>query len=504
MATLENLGERTETTPNLKPSIPVKLAYSLGQAAQSGGFDAAIAFIFFYYSAVLGLSGTLVGAALAVGLAFDAAVDPFIGSWSDNIKSRFGRRLPLMILAVPLLCVSVGLLFSPPQGLGQIGLFGWLAVMSIAVRSFVSLFNVPYIALGAELTSDYAGRTSVVVYRAFAGICSGVLVTAIGYSVFFANGNLQRPDGYPGFGWSVAALLFVCTTVCCLGIWRYAAALPQPAQAPGSMLRRLPGEVKEIFANRSFRLLFISAVVIYVAVGVNASLNSHSFVFVWRMASEKIQFISYAYLVGILLGVVTAPLLQRFLEKKNVVIIGFLLLIANWLVLQGLMLAGLYLPLGDAALAPMQFNSFVAGIGTGFVSVAYPSMMADAADEHELLFGRRREGLYFAGLGFAGKAATGLGVMVAGIALDLIQFPKDIGQSVSAALPEDMQFRLVMIWGPVPAVIALVSLLILASYTISRARHAGIAEALGRGSSGAASPASPVREARNESVVPGL
>ncbi len=466
------------STAAMRPSLGVKLAYSLGQAAQNGGFDAAIGFIFFYYSAVLQLSGTLVGAALAVSLAFDAVVDPVVGSWSDNMTSRLGRRLPLMIVAIPFITLSIGLLFSPPHGLGQMGLFAWLAVMSVAVRSFISLFNVPYIALGAELASGYAERTSVVVYRAFAGICSGVAVTAIGYSVFFAGGGLQRPEGYPGFGWSVALLLLVCMTICCLGIRRYAAALPQPDATEGSMLRRLPGELKEIFGNRSFRLLFISAVVLFIAIGVNMSLNNHAFVFVWQMKSEKIQFIGYAYLIGILLGVLGAPLLQKIMEKKNVVIIGFLLLIGNWLVLQGAMLAGIYHPLGDAALGPMQFNSFIAGIGTGLVSVAYPSMMADAADEHEYLYGQRREGLYFAGLGFAGKAATGLGVMVAGVALDLIRFPRAAGQEVAAVLPQAMQFRLVSIWGPVPAVIAVAALLILAAYGITRARHEQIASEL--------------------------
>ncbi len=465
----------------LKPPVLVKLAYSLGQAAQNGGFDAAIGFIFFYYSAVLGLSGALVGAALAVSLAFDAVVDPIVGSWSDNLKSRFGRRLPLMILAAPLITVSIGLLFSPPSGLGQMGLFGWLAVMSVAARSAISLFNVPYIALGAEMATDYGERTSVVMYRAFAGIVSAVIITAVGYSVFFANGGLQRPEGYPGFGWSVAGFLLVCMVLCCLGVRRYAASLPQPDQVPSTMWKRLPGEVAEIFANRSFRLLFISAVVLFTALGLNASLNNHAFVFVWRMKSELIQFIGYAYLVGILLGVTAAPALQKVLEKKVVVVVGFGLLIANWLVLQGAMITGVWLPLGDAALLPMQVNSFVAGIGTGFVSVAYPSMMADAADEHEHLFGRRREGLYFAGLGFANKAATGLGVMVAGMALDLVQFPKDVGRTVGAVLPHEMQIRLVMIWGPIAAVIAVAALMIFASYNISRARHAEIAAALGRG-----------------------
>lgn len=486
MATIEHPAGPVAVSPSARPPLGVKLAYSLGQAAQNGGFDAAIGFIFFYYSAVLGLSGTLVGAALAVSLAFDAVVDPVVGSWSDNIKSRLGRRLPPMIAAILPISISIGLLFSPPHGLGQTGLFLWLATTSVAVRSFISLFNVPYIALGAELASGYAERTSVVVYRAFAGLLSGVAVTAIGYSVFFADGGLQRPEGYPGFGWSVALLLFVCMTLCCFGIRRYAAALPQPDQAPGSILRRLPAELKEIFANRSFRVLFISAVVIFIAIGANMSLNNHAFVFVWRMQSEKIQFIGYAFLVGILLGVVGAPLLQKVLEKKNVVIVGFLLLIANWVLLQGAMLAGLYHPLGDAALIPMQLNSFVAGIGTGFVSVAYPSMMADAADEHEYLYKRRREGLYFAGLGFAGKAATGLGVMVAGVALDLIHFPRMTGHTAAEILPAAMQFRLVAIWGPVPAIIAIASLTILATYKITRARHEQIVAALGH-SGGSAS-----------------
>jgi GPH family glycoside/pentoside/hexuronide:cation symporter len=458
----------------------VKLAYGLGGAVQNGGFDTAIGFTFFYYSAVLGLSGTLVGLALAVALVFDALVDPFIGAWSDNLKSRLGRRLPPMIVAVPLVAVSMGLLFSPPQGLDEPALFVWLTVMTVAARVAMSLFNVPFLTLGAELETDYSARTNLVMYRVITGLVVSVTITAVGYSVYFANDGLLKAASYPGFGWSVAGFLFFSMAFCCLGIKKFAASLPQPEPIMSPMWKRLPGGIVEIFRNRSFRFLFIAAVLFYGALGVNASLNSYAFIFVWQMRSETIQFITYAFLGGTLLGGMAAPVLQKRIEKKHLVLVGFSLLIANWLVLQGLQLTDLYLPLGDDAIIPMQLNSFTAGVGVGFVSVVYPSMMADAADEHEVLFKKRREGLYFAGLGLANNAGRSMGVMIAGVALDIIRFPRAAEGEDLSQVSEGMQSQLVLIWGPLPAIVAVSSMLVFGFYRITRERHREISIALGR------------------------
>ena len=73
----------------LKPPASVKFFYSVGQVVESG-YLAINAFVFFYYTAVLGLSGTLVGVALAISMCLDAAADPLIGSWSDSVRSRGG------------------------------------------------------------------------------------------------------------------------------------------------------------------------------------------------------------------------------------------------------------------------------------------------------------------------------------------------------------------------------------------------------------------------------
>jgi GPH family glycoside/pentoside/hexuronide:cation symporter len=115
------------------------------------------------------------------------------------------------------------------------------------------------------------------------------------------------------------------------------------------------------------------------------------------------------------------------------------------------------------------------GIGVGLLSVAYPAMMADAADEHEMLFGSRREGLYFAGLGFASKAASGLGQMAAGFALDALHFPKSAGAQVGAVVPEHVLRLLVLAWGPLAAAIALAGTIALLPYAITRVKHHNIA-----------------------------
>jgi GPH family glycoside/pentoside/hexuronide:cation symporter len=463
----------------LKPPVRVKFFYGLGQVVQSGGFDTALVFVFFYYTAVLGMPGLLAGAAVGISLCVDAVADPLVGSWSDNVRSRWGRRLPLMVLSIPLVGLGFGLLFSPPAGLAGAGLFIWLLVFSIAARCATSLFNVPYIALGAELADGYVERSRVVVWRTVLGLLATVFIVVLAYSVFFAGDDgLRRATAYPGFGWATAVVLAIGMGLCCLGVARYAAALPQATTDAAPMMRRLPSEVAEIFSNRSFRTLFFACLVVMVAIGVNATFNNHVNVYVWQITPAHIQTLTFGLLLGTLVGVSAAPLIQRRLEKRTLVMIGVTMLNLAWLVLPLIRAAGLYRPVGDDAVAPLMGMVAFAGVGIGLVLVAFPSMMADAADEHELLHDRRREGLYFAGLAFAGKAASGLGVLTAGVALDLVGMPREALLGALAAIPEDVRVRLVIAAGPVAAVISAVGVMFLWPYAISRTEHDRISEAL--------------------------
>jgi len=463
---------------DLRPPASVKFFYSLGQVVESG-YLAINAFIFFYYTALLGLSGTLVGVALAISLCLDAAADPLIGSWSDSVRSRFGRRLPVMLIGAPLTMITMGLLFAPPSGLSPLLLFLWLTLTKMGVRAFASMFNIPYFALGGEMADGYIERARIVAYRLLGGIIATVGIIFIAYRFFFTGEiGLQRTEAYPSFGWTIAALVVVLALASCAGVWRYAASLPQPTAPPDPMLPRLPGELREIFKNRSFRILFASMLVFASAAGVNTALNNHTYVFVWKLPAGTIQFVAYALLLGITAGIPLTPPLLRRMEKKAVVLVGFAVVIVAWVILPLLWAAGIYKGIGVEVLPWLLASTFVSGIGTGLIFIAYPSMMADAAEEHEHMFGARREGLYFSGLGFAGKAAAGVGTMVGGFALDLMKFPREAGKQVGAVVDGDILTTLVLAWGPLPSAMCIVGAMIFLPYAITRARHDQITAAL--------------------------
>ena len=106
-----------------------KFAFGVGQLAEGLKTSALNTFLLFYYNQVLELPGTLAGLAVAIALVFDAVSDPLTGSLSDNWRGRLGRRHPFMYASAVPLAISFFLLFSPPEGLSEWGLFFWLATM---------------------------------------------------------------------------------------------------------------------------------------------------------------------------------------------------------------------------------------------------------------------------------------------------------------------------------------------------------------------------------------
>jgi Na+/melibiose symporter-like transporter len=110
--------------------------------------------------------------------------------------------------------------------------------------------------------------------------------------------------------------------------------------------------------------------------------------------------------------------------------------------------------------------AWVGGVGAVQALVAAGSMAADIADVHELATGRRQEGLFFGGLSFAGKAASGLGHGVAGLWVDLLGFP---GTAAPGAVPGGKLLAFALVYGPGTALIGVLALWVFARFALDRA-----------------------------------
>ncbi|MDB5432736.1 MAG: major facilitator superfamily 1 [Caulobacter sp.] len=451
-----------------------KLAYSIGAFSESAISASLNIFLLFYVTTVCGLPGGLAGAALAAGLVVDAVADPLLGSISDSWRSRFGRRLPMMALGLPLMAAAFVAIFSLPAGLSQTALFLLLAALSIALRIAVSIFNLPYLALGAELSDDYAERASITTWRWGAATIGAVAAVVLGFVVFFkGDGGALNRAAYAPFA------LTLCLPILLFGLAAMAAvhatrARQHPVPAAGRFLARLAPELIEVFANRSFQVLFVSAFLMFTAQGAAAVLGLHANTFFWRFNGAQIQLVTLAYALGLVIGApLTGPIVKR-LERRTALLISGCGLMAMQAGPASLRLLGL-LPLhGQALSTTIAVVMLLAGVMTTMAAIALISMLADAADEHEHLFGARREALYFAGWAFAGKAANGGGALIAGLVLQAIAFPSGAAAHAAGAVAPAAANWLGFFYGPGAAVLSAAGLAILLLYRLDHRAHAAI------------------------------
>ena len=266
-----------------------KFAYGIGQLAEGLKNSALSTFVLFYYNQVLGLSGTLAGTAILIALLFDAVSDPLAGSLSDNWQSRWGRRHPFMYASALPLGIAFFFLFSPPEGLSEFSLFLWLTVTVVLTRGAMTLYHVPHIALGAELSEDYDERTQIVSYRYFLGFAGYLVAYYLGFGVFFKD-TAEFPrgqfnvDAYAPYAFVLAVTMVVTIVWSGWGTHHRIPHLPiarVKSQAGKltvlNVITRMFSEIIGALRNRSFAWLFAGTMIIFVMVGVDGALNLYMF-----------------------------------------------------------------------------------------------------------------------------------------------------------------------------------------------------------------------------------
>ena len=477
---LMNTTDPGEIARRSKLSLATKSLYGVGEMTQGIVTTGLTYLAFFYLTAVCGMSGTRAGLLTFIALLVDSIADPLIGLLSDNTRTRLGRRHPYLLLSIIPLALSFALVFSIPSGFTGPRLFLYATSLMLVLRVCLSLFYLPYLAIGAEISDDYHERSSIVSFRLFFWSISAFACLYVGLGGLNANSaTLLHRSNYARFGWLGAASLIVIGIVATFGTMRQIPRLHQARRRPGTPIAQLIRELREVFRNKSFVALFTTALIYFVAQGTAAVLALDANRYFWDLPASVNQSVLLVLVLSPLLGLPIARLLQNHVEKRTFAIGGALVFCVCQFYPPVLRICGL-LPNDWRYLSTLLVvNAGISGAGLVISGIGFQSMMADAADQHEYLFGARREAVFLSGLTFSVKSASGLGSLIAGIALDAIHFPVDIAsRGAHPHLPISTVHGLGWVSGPLPAAITAMSALTMLGYKLNKEKYQAIKQAL--------------------------
>ncbi|MDD8015519.1 MAG: MFS transporter [Acidobacteriota bacterium] len=481
-------------TPSATPLRRI-IAYASGEGANSITLNGISAFALLFYVQVLGLSGKWAGVALSVTMLWDAVSDPIMGHITDNTRSRFGRRHPYILLGGIFLAASFFFLWTVP-GIFKSprGIFWYLLGINFIVRTAVTIFGVPYAALGFEICTDYEERAKLQSVRCIFNMAMNFLFTAAGWVLFF--GDRKAADGsvidgttivanYRRMGTvlSLAALAFIL--VCYFSTKRYAYDTRSSPGIQGNSLKAFFLDMRDILRDRLAVMVYGFYGVATLGMLLVSQVQMFTYRFYMGLPDILKTTVHGSTMAGFAVGSFLATSLVKRLDKKPAAAVGVALNVIGNGMLYIVFMGGIIspqatlrlpdgLPIAGGGTLPLAavvlaFFQAMYWAGNGIIVPVSASMIADMSEINKLRNGILKDGSYSAVYSFANKAACSLGLLITGLILDWAGIIPDA--AVQSAAASRNVARLTFISGPV---FALLALLIILPYAVNRERMAKV------------------------------
>lgn len=463
-------------------TIWTKIAYGAGGGAEAISLFAVSSYAMLFYNQVLGLPAHLAGLAISASLLLDGLTDPLVGSISDRTRSRMGRRHGYMFAAPIPIALSLLAVFNPPQGLSTTWLFVWFAVSVVFLRQAMTLFHTPHLALGGELSRNYTERSRIQAYNSFLAFVGAAVTSWLALTYFFKASpeyprGLLNPAPYGPYSLLIAGLTL---TILFASAWftrDQIARLPMPAaDTPQFSAREFLGDLRMAISNRNYVWLLIAYFFLSLMVGLRGGLNLYTATYFWQLTSEQLRWFIVGSFIGFFAAFIFAARLHDRFDKRATIIVTALLYVVGPAVPILLGMAGLFFAPGSPWLLAALVGFSVIGYGSlSVLNISIMSALADVADENELRFGVRQEGVLYATRALAAKVDQALGALVAGLALTLIHFP---AQAKPGQVDPQIVWNLALWDAVVAGLPGVIAVIFYARYRITRDTHAATAAAL--------------------------
>lgn len=443
-----------------------KIAFGVGMLANQM-FPAAISIFIVVLVQDLGFPGWMWGVVSLAPRIFDSITDPIMGFISDNTKSKWGRRRQYVFLGAIIMGISFVIMWQLFRNNPIDYNFAYFLFWSFVFYLGLTVFSVPYVAMGYEMSDDFHERTSIMAVAQWIGQWAWVIAPwfwVIMYDTeWYATADIAVRElaVWVGIGCALCAMVpavFIKSKSTLDENYS-----PLTLQNIGGSIKEIGFSFKEAFSSAPFRKLCFATFLIFNAFNTVAAFTF--FIIVYYLFNGDASasgiwptlFGSVGALVTTFIVIPTVAKMSKILGKKKAFLLSQSISVVGYIMLWFLFIPGKpYL-----FLIALPFFSF--GIGGLFTIMM--SMTADVIDLDELTSGKRREGVFGAIYWWMVKFGFAIAGGLSGAIFSLIGFDTSLEvQSETAILGLRLFFSGLPIFG------TLCAMYIMRNYEISEER----------------------------------
>jgi len=460
--------------------VPLRtlLSYATGTGAASLTLGGIGNFGMLYYTQIIGLSAKLVGIVFCISMIWSALIGPVMGHVIDNMRSRFGRYHPSMLLGGLLLGISFYFVWDVPElRANHVLVFLYLVAINLILTTAAAMFGVPYGALGFKMCASYEERSRLQGIGLFFSQFVNFFGGALAWVLFFPDRNY--PDGTRVDGSHIAhnyvhmsvvltasALIFV---LICVWATKSYAIDNRSERATRLRLSTLIPDVLSLVSDRYARYVYCFFGILSVGTMIVGQVEMFTYGDFMRLTHVHKAVAEGMGMIASAAGGLLQTLLVIRYDKKQAGYIGVGIGVFGGFMLLILFIGGVLrpeqtwtipnvMPLiggGVVPIAALIFSLFLAlwWGGMGVVGPLAMSMMADISEINYRRSGLLKDAGYASAFSFVSTIIVSVGTFISGWALDSMGY-------VSGAVTQSLEVSrnmaiLTFISGPVSALLAL-------------------------------------------------